>query len=190
MSFFFGNNSKQTTKRDVDSVFQAINGMEDSQQGKIVNTLVLNGEEVHGYYKLNIMDFFKDVYANVRPRGLEISVKNMNKELTDSVDCWYLHTPLRDDDLDIEKLDQFSNKTQFTESATITNPQPYLTFCQTSEEGEIVDIDISQTTNINLLPDRVPFVSLGALIFQANRKQTGDIALEVTITLSYSIKKY
>ena len=190
MSFFFGNSSKQITKQEVDSVFQAINGKEESQQANIVNTLVLNEDEIHGYYKLNICDFFKDIYANVRPRGLEIVIKNMNPEKVESVDCWYLHTPLRDEDLDVEKLDQFSNKTQFTQSAKISNPQPYLTFCQTGEEGEIVDIDISQTTNINLLPDRMPFVSLGALIFQANRKQAGDIALEVTISLSYSIKKY
>ena len=58
------------------------------------------------------------------------------------------------------------------------------------EEGNIIDVDISQSTNVNLLPDRSPFMSLGALIFQLNRKTSGTVTLELTINLVYTIKKY
>lgn len=187
MSFLFG---KQSTKQQIDSVFSAINGIEDSQQAKFVTKLTLNSSEIYGYYKINILDFFAEQYANVRPRSFEIQLTNYNESLTESVEVWYLHTPLCDADLDLTKLSQFTNHTQFTKKTTIQNPQPYLTFCQTNEEGEIVDIDISQSTNVNLVPGRSPFISLGALIFQLNRKTEGDVTLEMTINLTYTIRKY
>ncbi len=190
MSFLFGGSSKQSTKREIDQVFSAINGIEDSQQAKIVTNLTLNGNEIHGYYKLNILDFFTEQYANVRPRNLEITLNNYNESLVENIDVWYLHTPLCDSDLDISKLSQFSNHVQFTKKTIIKNPQPYLTFCQINEDGEIQDIDISQSTNVNLIPGRSPFVSLGALIIQLNRKNTGDITIEMSITLTHTIKKY
>lgn len=190
MSFLFGGNSKRSTKQEVDQIFSAINGIEDSQQTKLVTNLTLNTNEIHGYYKINILDFFPEQYANVRPRNFEIILNNNNDNLTENVDVWYLHTPLRDNDLDVNKLSQFSNHVQFTKKTTIKNPQPYLTFCQTSEDGEILDIDISQSTNVNLIPGRSPFISLGALIFQLNRKSQGDVTIEMTINLTYSIKKY
>lgn len=190
MAFLFGGSSKRSTKQEIDQVFSAINGIEDSQQAKIVTNLTLNGNEIHGYYKMNILDFFPEQYANVRPRSFEITLNNYNETVAENVDVWYLHTPLRDDDLDVNKLSQFSNHVQFTKKTIIKNPQPYLTFCQTGENGEITDIDISQSTNVNLVPGRSPFVSLGALIFQLNRKSQGDVTIEMTITLTYTIKKY
>lgn len=190
MSFLFGGNSKKSTKQEIDQIFSVINGIEDSQQAKMVTNLTLNDNEIHGYYKLNILDFFTEQYANVRPRSFDIILKNYNESLVENIDVWYLHTPLKDSDLDVNKLSQFSNRVQFTKGATIKNPQPYLTFCQISEDGEILDIDISQTTNVNLIPGRSPFVSLGALIFQLNRKSQGDVTIEMTTTLTYTLKKY
>ena len=64
-----------------------------------------------------------------------------------------------------------------------------MTYCQVNEDGEVMDVDISQTTNVNLVPGRTPFMSLGALIFQLNRKSGGDVTLEMTINLTFTIKK-
>ena len=65
-----------------------------------------------------------------------------------------------------------------------------MTYCQLDDDGNITDIDISQSTNVNLIPDRSPFMALGALIFQLNRKTSAEITLEVTFNLVYTIKKY
>ena len=189
MSFLFGGSSKSTTKEEIDQVFSAINGIEDSQQAKFVTSFTLSDNDLHGYYKLNILDFFTEQYANVRPKSLEIVLNNYNDNITEGVDVYYLHTPIRDEDLDVNKLSQFANHFQFTKKTTIKNPQPYLTFCQLGDEGEIVDVDISQTTNVNLVPGRTPFMSLGALIFQLNRKSGGDVTIEMTVTMTYTIKK-
>lgn len=189
MSFFFGGSSKSSTKQEVDQIFSAINGIEESQQAKIVTNITLSENDIHGYYKLNILDFFTEQYANVRPKCLEIILNNYNDNLTESIDVYYLHTPIRDDDLDINKLSQFANHFQFTKKTTIKNPQPYLTYCQVNEDGEVMDVDISQTTNVNLVPNRTPFMSLGALIFQLNRKSGGDVTLEMTVNLTFTIKK-
>lgn len=191
MSFLFGGgNSKEITKNDVDQIFSVVQGIEDSQVSKIVTNLTFDDTDIHGYYKLNILDFFSKQYANIRPRNFEITVNNYNENLVENIDIYYLHTPIKDSDLDYNKLSEFSNHIQFTKKTTIKNPQPYLTFCQLNDDGEIVDVDISQTTNFNLLPDRDIFMSLGALIFQINRKTSGKITLELTINLNYSIKKY
>jgi len=189
MSFLFGGSSKSTTKEEIDQVFQAINGIEESQQAKFVTNLTLSGNDLHGYYKLNVLDFFTDQYANVRPKNLEIVLNNYNEDMVENVDVYYLHTPIRDEDLDVTKLSQFANHFQFVKKTTIKNPQPYLTFCQVSDEGEITDVDISQTTNVNLVPGRTPFMSLGALIFQLNRRNSGDVTIEMTVTMTYTIKK-
>ena len=189
MSFLFGGSSS-SSKQEIDSVFSAIQGIEDSQQAKVVKTIPLANVDIHAYYKLNLLEMFEPQYANVRPKSLEIIINNYNSDLVENVDVWYLHTPLRDDDLDVAKLSHLSNHVQFTKKTTIKNPQPYMTYCQTDEEGNITDIDISQSTNVNLLPDRSPFMSLGALIFQLNRKTSGTVTLELTINLVYTIKKY
>lgn len=190
MSFFFGSSSKQSTKQEIDQVFSAIQGIEDSQQAKIVKTITFDTTDIHAYYKLNLLEMLEPQYANVRPKALEIIINNYNSDLTETIDVWYLHTPLRDEDLDVSKLSHFSNHVQFNKKTTIKNPQPYLTYCQTNDEGDIIDVDISQSTNVNLLPDRAPFMALGALIFQLNRITSGEITLELTINLMYSIKKY
>lgn len=189
MSFLFGGSSS-SSKQEIDSVFSAIQGIEDSQQAKIVKTIPLANADIHAYYKMNLLEMFEPQYANVRPKSLEIIINNYNSDLVENIDVWYLHTPLRDDDLDISKLSHLSNHVQFTKKTIIKNPQPYMTYCQTDEEGNITDVDISQSTNVNLIPDRSPFMSLGALIFQLNRKTSGTITLELTINLVYTIKKY
>ena len=140
-----------------------------AEKTKVVKTITFDSTDIHAYYKLNLSEMLEPQYANVRPKALEITINNYNADLTENIDTWYLHTPLRDDDLDVQKLSHFSNHIQFNKKTTIKNPQPYLTYCQTNDEGDIVDIDISQSTNVNLLPDRAPFMSLGALIFQLNQ---------------------
>ena len=52
MSFFFGGSSKSSTKQEVDQIFSAINGIEESQQAKIVTNITLSENDIHGYYKL------------------------------------------------------------------------------------------------------------------------------------------
>lgn len=191
MSFLFGGNSdKQSTKQDVDNILSIINGKDETEVAKIVTTITLPTTEIHGYYKINLLDFFSNVYANVRPRSFEINIQNYNTDLTDNIDVYYIHTPIPDDDLDINKLSQFTNHVQFNQKTTIKNTQPYMTYCQTDDECNITDIDISQSTNVNLIPNRSPFMALGALIFQLNRKTVGDVTLELTINLNYTMKKY
>lgn len=191
MSFLFGGGSTQaSSKQDVDNILSIINGKDETEQAKMVTNITLEATEIHGYYKLNLLDFFEDIYANVRPRNFEVNIVNYNDDLVENVDVYYLHTPIPDAELEVSKLSQFTNHIQFTKKTTIKNQQPYLTFCQLDEEDNITDIDISQTTNVNLIPSRRPFVSLGALIFQLNRKTSGNVTLELTITLNYSIKKY
>lgn len=196
MSFFFGGNKqevkedKPTMEQEVEQIFSAIQGIEEAQVAKMTNTITLEDKDIHGYYKININDFFTNLYANVRPKSLEISIVNYNDSLTENVDVYYLHTPLKDASIDTNKLSTFSNHVTFTKKAIIKNPQPYLTFCQVNENGEVVDVDISQTTNINISPDNSPFMSLGALIIQLNRTTTGNVTLEITASLTYSIKKY
>ena len=196
MSFLFGGSKqevkedKPTMEQEVEQILSAIQGIEDAQVAKMTTTITLDGNDIHGYYKININDFFSNLYANVRPKNLEISIVNYNDNLTQSVDAYYLHTPLKDASIDTNKLSMFSNHITFTKKAVIKNPQPYLTFCQINENGEVIDVDISQTTNINISPDNSPFMSLGALIFQLNRNTSGSVTLELTTSLTYSIKKY
>lgn len=189
MSFLFGSSSS-SSKQEIDSVFSAIQGIEESQKAKMVKTITFLSNDIHAYYKINLMEMFEPQYANVRPKALEIIINNYNPEQTENIDVWYLHTPLCDDALDVSKLSHFSNHVQFTKKTTIKNPQPYMTYCQLDDDGNITDIDISQSTNVNLIPDRSPFMALGALIFQLNRKTSAEITLEVTFNLVYTIKKY
>lgn len=196
MSFFFGGNKQEVKddkinmEQEVEQIFSAIQGIEDAQVAKMTTTITLEGNDIHGYYKINISDMFNNLYANIRPKNLEISIVNYNDSLTENVDVYYLHTPLKDASIDTNKLSMFSNHVTFTKKALIKNPQPYLTFCQVNENGEVIDVDISQTTNINISPDNSPFMSLGALIFQLKRNTTGNVTLELTTNLTYSIKKF
>ena len=196
MSFFFGGNKQEVKddkinmEQEVEQIFSAIQGIEDAQVAKMTTTITFEGNDIHGYYKINISDMFNNLYANIRPKNLEISIVNYNDSLTENVDVYYLHTPLKDASIDTNKLSMFSNHVTFTKKALIKNPQPYLTFCQVNENGEVIDVDISQTTNINISPDNSPFMSLGALIFQLKRNTTGNVTLELTTNLTYSIKKF
>lgn len=191
MSFLFGGTSeKQSTKQDVDNILSIINGKDEAEIAKFVTTITLPGTEIHGYYKMNLLEMLPEMYANVRPRGFEINVVNYNEQLTENVDIYYLHTPIPDDQLDVSKLSQFTNHVQFVKKTTIKNSQPYLTCCQIDENGDILDIDVSQVTNVNITPGRQLFMALGALVFQLNRKTEGDVTLELTINLTYCSKKY
>ena len=118
MSFLFGGSSS-SSKQEIDSVFSAIQGIEDSQQAKVVKTIPLANVDIHAYYKLNLLEMFEPQYANVRPKSLEIIINNYNSDLVENVDVWYLHTPLRDDDLDVAKLSHLSNHVQFTKKTAI-----------------------------------------------------------------------
>ena len=191
MSFLFGGTSdKPSTKQDVDNILSIISGKDETETAKFVTNITLPATEIHGYYKINLLEMLSEMYANVRPRSFEINIVNYNEQLTENVDVYYLHTPIPDDQLDVSKLSQFTNHVQFNKKTTIKNGQPYLTCCQTNEEGDILDIDVSQVTNVNLTPNRQIFMALGALIFQLNRKTDGDVTLELTINLTYSLKKY
>ena len=70
------------------------------------------------------------------------------------------------------------------------NKQPYLTYCEIDDDDCITRVDISQVTNVNLTPSLDAFMSLGALIFQLNRKDTGKVNIQISIDLFFSSKKY
>lgn len=188
MSFLFG--GSKSSKKEIDNVLQTIQGI-DEQETTIYSTgISFCDNECYGYYKINVVEFFKDIYANIRPKSLEILLKNASTTKIESIDVYYLHTPICDDDLDTEMLDSFSNHVKFDISATIKNPQPYMTICQLDEEGNIIDIDLSQITNVNITPNKSNFISLGALIFHVNRIDDGDILLNMDMKLVHTTRKY
>ena len=82
MSFLFGGSSS-SSKQEIDSVFSAIQGIEDSQQAKIVKTIPLANADIHAYYKMNLLEMFEPQYANVRPKSLEIIINNYNSDLVE-----------------------------------------------------------------------------------------------------------
>ena len=188
MSFLgFGGSSK----KEIDTVFEILQGKEDIQKSNITTILNFENNEVYGYYKINLCDFFQPCYANIRPKSFTISILNLNDNLTETINVYYIHTPLKDDDLDLNKLSQFTNHVQFNKKVTIENKQPYLTFCQTDEKDRITNVDISQVTNVNLtFKNEDLFMSLGALIFQLTRKENGPISIQLSIDLFFNAKKY
>ena len=95
-----------------------------------------------------------------------------------------------DSELDLNKLSQFTNRFSFVKKFTLENKQPYLTYCDVDEDDCITRVDISQVTNVNLTPSTDAFMSLGALIFQLNRKDTGKVNIQISIDLFFSAKKY
>lgn len=186
MSFLFGGSSK----KEVDAVFEIMQGKEETQQSTISTLLTFDDSEINGYYKINLLDFFQPTYANIRPKGFTVDVVNLSEEKVNSITGYYIHTPIVDSELDLNKLSQFTNRFTFTKKFTLQNNQPYLTFCQTDEDDQITSIDISQVTNVNLTPSTDAFMSLGALIFQLNRKDTGKVDIQLSINLFFSAKKY
>ena len=49
MSFFFGGSSK----KEVDSVFEILQGKDELQQSNITTLLTFDDSEINGYYKIN-----------------------------------------------------------------------------------------------------------------------------------------
>lgn len=188
MSFLFG--SSRSSKKEIDEVLQTIQGSDEQETVTYSTGISFCDDECYGYYKINIVEFFKDIYANIRPKSLEFKLKNASTTKIESVDVYYLHTPICDDDLDPDMLVSFTNHVQFDVSATIKNPQPYMTVCQLDEEGNITDIDVSQITNVNITPNQSNFISLGALIFRVNRIEDGDVLLNLDMNLVYTARKY
>ena len=188
MSFLFG--GSKSSKKEIDAVLQTIQGNDEQETATCSTGISFCDNECYGYYKINIFEFFKDIYANVRPKSLEIKLKNASTTKIESIDVFYLHTPICDEDLEPEMLDSFTNHVQFTVSATIKNPQPYMTICQLDNEGNIIDIDLSQITNVNITPNKSNFVSLGALIFRINRIDDGDVLLNLDMNLVHTTRKY
>lgn len=186
MSFLFGGSSK----KEVDAVFEIMQSKDETQQSNITTLLTFEDSEINGYYKLNLCDFFQPGYANIRPKGFTIDIINLNEDKVDSVVGYYIHTPIVDSELDLNKLSQFNNRFTFTKKFTLQNNQPYLTYCQVDEDDQITSVDISQVTNVNLTPNMDAFMSLGALIFQLNRKDTGKVNIQLSINLFFSAKKY
>lgn len=186
MSFFFGGSSK----KEVDSVFEILQGKDELQQSNITTLLTFDDSEINGYYKINLLDFFQPGYANIRPKSFSVTIINLNEDKTDSISGYYIHTPIVDSELDLNKLSQFTNRFSFVKKFTLENKQPYLTYCDVDEDDCITRVDISQVTNVNLTPNTDAFMSLGALIFQLNRKDTGKVNIQISIDLFFSAKKY
>ena len=186
MSFLFGG----STKKEVDAVFEIMQGTEEPQQSNISTLITLDDSEIYAYYKINLLDFFQPCYMNVRPKGFTIDIVNLSEDKVESVTGYYIHTPIVDSELDLNKLSQFSNRFTFTKKTTLQSKNSFLTFCQVDDEDHITSIDISQVANVNITPSTDAFMSLGALIFQLNRKESGKVNLQVSITLFFSAKKY
>lgn len=180
-----------STKKEVDTVFEILQGKEDTQKSNITTLLKFDKGDIYGYYKINLCDFFQPCYANIRPKSFTISILNLNEDQTESINVYYIHTPLKDDDLDLNKLSQFTNHMNFNKKVTIENKQPYLTYCEIDENDKITRVDISQVTNVNLTFDNSDlFMSLGALIFQLSRKSTEPVSIQLSIDLFFNLKKY
>ena len=54
MSFLFGGSSK----KEIDTVFEIMQGKEETQQSNISTLLTFDDSEINGYYKINLLDFF------------------------------------------------------------------------------------------------------------------------------------
>lgn len=187
MSFLFGKGESDST---VNTIIDAINDSKEKKEVKYTTTIEFPDNKINGYHKIFINDFFRDVMANVRPVYLKIVIKNYNPDVIDKVNCYYLHTPVPDEWLDYKKLSSFVNHYEFKKDEKIENSSPYLTYCQTDEHRDVLDIDVSQISNVNLVPYHEQLVSLGALVFQLNRKNAGKVTLEITCTLSHFLNLY
>lgn len=188
MSFLFGGTSKPDTTA-INSVLDLLANPDKMLELTYTTRLEFTSSQNNMDYVINAADFFENTYGNMRPKTLEARIKNYNEKEVHAINVWYLHTPLPYDHLNYQTLSQFQVHSEFKDTLQFTNTSPYMTLCR-YDQGNLVDIDISQITNVNITPYRSLVVSLGQLVFQLQRKTPGPVTLELTFKLKYTLKQY
>lgn len=179
-----------TPSKDKISQISDLMAKDEVIEKSITKVISYDDTEISKYMPINIMDFFDPCFANVRPRKLTISATNLNTSIIKEATLSYIHTPLNVKDLEGLKTCNLNVQQRFEKETVYDVNTPYLTYCQTDEENNIIDTDISQITNVNLTASRAPFVSMGAIVMALNRNTTGQCSVEVTFKISYTIKPY
>lgn len=190
MSFFgFGGDSKE--KQQVDKIGSIMDPKQDELTVKTVTKVIkFDDTNIFSYLRIDLADFFDPCWGNIRPRSLKIDVTNYNIDKTRDIIMSYIHTPLADRRVSDVKLCNLHVQEHFNEKMSYNVQTPYLTYCQMDENRNVVDIDMTQVTNVNVMPDRDINMSMGCIIFQLNRNTDGLCSLEVSLTLSYTFKPY
>lgn len=188
MSFLFGGTTKPNTTA-INAVIEQIDGADKLQELTYTTQLEFKTAENSKDYVINVLDFFENTYGNLRPKALEVRVKNYSEKEVSAINAWYLHTPVPKQYLNYQTMSQFQTHSEFVDTLQFSNTSPYMTLCN-YDQGGLQDIDVSQITNVNVVPYRKMFVSLGQLVFQLQRKVPGPVTLELTFKLKYTLKQY
>lgn len=190
MSFFgFGSDSKE--KQQVDKIGSIMDPKQDEITVKSVTKVIkFDDTVITSYQRIDLADFFDPCWGNIRPRTLKIEVTNYNVDKTHDITMSYIHTPVTDRRISEVKLCNLKVQEHFNEKLTYTVQTPYLTYCQMDEDHKVIDIDMTQVTNVNVTPDRDVNMSMGGVFFQLNRNTEGLCSLEVKYTLSCTFKPY
>ena len=186
MSFFGFSSNKEKIEK-------VSNLLEDENKYLIKNVTKLiefKENELEKFDYIQINDFIDNSYGNIRPKNLIINCTIYNQNIIKECTFSYLHTPLRKQDLQTFKRCNFSIQKKFDKTLEYINSTPYITYCQTNDKNEIIDIDLSQITNANLYPERNLHLSLGSICLLINRLNTGKCNIELSYTLKYLFKSY
>ena len=185
MSSWFG---KPNTSK-INTVIKQMSGSDETAEAVYKKEIVFERGDVYNGFVVEVDEFFKNEYCNVRPKQLVISCKNENSEETENVTMWYFHTPLVGQYVNYETLQGFKMQYKFNENVEIQNTSPYMTSYQL-EGDEVVEIGMHQLANVNIVPYRKSGMSVGQLFFELKRKSDKDVKLEVTMKLNYTKRDY
>lgn len=185
MSFF-----SFSSKEKIEKVSDILDTTNDCVTKTITKVIDFEEKDIEKYVPIQINDFFNPCYANIRPKTLFINITNYNQNIVKECTFSYLHTPLIKSDFKVFKRCDLSVQKKFEKTIEHVVNTPYMTCCQTDESGNVIDIDISQITNVNMIPSRSMYLSLGSVFLIANRITTGKCSMEISLTLKYIIKNY
>lgn len=184
-----------TTKNSLEKVNEIINETTNKQQIdltiKTINKVIeFKDTELQKYIMIDLNDFFNPCYGNIRPKQLIINLTNYNQNIIKDCIFSYIHTPLTINTLNDFKRCDLTIQKKFDKNLEYIINTPYITCCQTDENNNIIDIDISQITNVNLLPNRKIPLSLGSISLLLSRYTQGNCSIEISLTLKYLFKPY